>query len=74
MCMGDPTVLRLADRLGAQLLRAFRPQGVYVMDEQECATRRVDLDAPYDEDPGPIALGPVEDDAEDSAIVLTFGE
>lgn len=68
------TIVRLDEHLSPELLKAFRPKGFYVMDERECATRRVDLDAPLDEDPGPIALGPVEEEeADQDAIVLDFG-
>lgn len=68
------TIVRLDEHLSPDLLKAFRPKGFYVMDERECATRRVDLDAPLDEDPGPIPLGPAEeDDQAEDVIVLDFG-
>ncbi|MCO4745832.1 MAG: hypothetical protein KC912_13645 [Proteobacteria bacterium] len=70
--MADPTLIRLADHLGEDLLKAFKPKGYYVMDERECATRRVDLNVPEDEDPGPIPMEPADED--EPAIVLRFGE
>ena len=66
------TVVRLAEHLPSELLKAFRPRGYYVMDSRECATRRVDLDQPLDDDPGPLEMPPAEEESSD-AIALRFG-
>lgn len=66
------TLVKLAEHLSPGLLKAFKPKGVYVMDEEECATRRVDLNAPLDEDPGPLPMPPVEEG--EDAIVLSFSD
>lgn len=50
-------------------LRAINA-GHYVADAIECQTRRVDLNAPTDEDPGPL---PMEEASEhDEAVWLSF--
>ncbi|TNE91233.1 MAG: hypothetical protein EP330_06200 [Deltaproteobacteria bacterium] len=67
------TIVRLEDHLSTDLLKAFRPKGVYVMDARECATRRVDLNAPLDEDPGPLEMPPADEDEGAEAITLSFG-
>lgn len=50
-------------------LRA-RNAGTYAADRDECATRRVDLDRPADEDPGPLPME--EGQAGDGVVWLTF--
>ena len=74
--MADAAHIRWQDLFGQgrplfiEGVHRLRGSGFYVMDADECASRRIELGPQGDPDPGPIAMGEASD--EDDAIVLAF--